>query len=926
MRHLSSIPGGRCRYWILLLLLAALPLAGDQPDDMTDTFYFPFILDGREVGEVEIGLDDFYEPKYLNTEELLDFLTDKVRADAVEFLEEEPWLSFSQLRGAGIPVEYLERELVLSLDIPAEIALPVTFSMKRDPPRRYGTEIDAADFSFYTNIYTNLSYRNMFTDNIFRVDSIVFEPNLNYQEWVMESRFSLTHSEDDPPFRLSETRHARLVKYPEDSHTRIVIGDLISRDIPFYGGGSWGFLVEHNRALGPSPRWNTNYEFTHLLDERSNVELRLNEREIFSRRLRPGDYTFRDFSLISGVNELTLIKEGEDDQQERITKEIPFDTALIPKGTSEFGFGAGFPSFTEAVTDPKDAYRLFGYVRGGLSHQLTSSYYFDLGYRDQLHGMRFNLATLYGNFSWDSNFTFDLNDGAIDDYYSSLSFRNYDREANRTFGFRALVDSHTQRDEDDQVVNLSEMSLTFNYSQALFPPLNFHTSFGFAYDWQGQEPQTIATAGLRHRYSIDRDTRLYTTVSADLINLTMQASVFLSTSFADNRITASGRQSFDIDYERDDNIRPSTSLSASYRPERTSPFGPVTLNISDFDYEKALPQNVQVSGSYSNPYLSSSFQQSFRLGEADPGSRLSLRLNTAVAYADGVFTVTRPITNSFILVKPGVALEGTDVGVNPRGDAYAAKTNIFNTAVLSNISAFRTTQVILDPIEPPDDLYFSENQYHFTSGYKQGAVISPGAEFRLMLTGRLFLEKDEPLVYGFGEIRPEDYEDEDDFEFFFTDDTGRLYAYDLTAGEYIMYIYLRDRIEALTIIIPEDIRGTATLGDIYLDEEPPPEEIERTHTLLTGRLLNPDGSPADAVSGELIKEDEIHSFTSRNDGRFHIDEVDPGTHRLYIEPTGEFIEIFIPDDIPEISTLGDIFIFSDALEFDDESEFIESAP
>ena len=894
-----------------MLLSQALLFSGDY--DVLDTFYFPFYLDGSLTGEVEVGLDSIYEPNYINAEELYILLERRFRQEYIEFLQEAEWVSFSDMQEQDIPVVYNEMTLELSMEIPPEAALPRDFSVLRPRPQQYGLLVEPLDFSSYTNISSSFSYSHQ---EPVRIESITLEPHMQVRDLALESRFSFNSSQDSQ-LAFSDNWFVRGVTYSDDTNARLTIEDQ-----PSGGERTRTITYERRSSLGISPRSNTRYVQDLMLQSPARVTLRMNERDIFSQQLRQGEHSFRDFSLSPGVNELQVIRERDGEEPAVDTILIPYDPALIPRGSSEYSFGLSFKSFDTLVTDPLEDLRVMGYVKSGLSHTMSSTYNFDITQDRQVHGITLDIAALSGSYRVSNEVT--IQPQKID-YRGAFNYRLYDRITNRSFGFTTLLNtgsSFITVDDDVEPVSESELSIGLTYAQALFPNLAFSTSFKVAYDWKIDDPEERFTpevsTTLRHRLNFGNRSSLYTDVAVtDWLDFTMRVSAFLSFSLADNRATASARHTMDTGFNEEDEftINHTTNLQASYRPERSSRFGPVQLNVSGFDYDTdGLPTTASISGSYQGDIFTARTQHTVDFS-GTPQFRGNLRVNTAIAYADRVLALTRPISNSFVIVKAGPALEDTPVGINPRGSVYAAQTNRLGTAVLSSVSAFGSTSIMLEPIDPPDDLYFSENQFRFQPRYRQAAVIRPGAEFRLMLTGRLFLSEGVPLEFAAGDIIPIDSDDEEDMEFFFTDDTGQLFAFDLTAGEYYMNIYLRSGVETLQLSIPEGIRGTATIRDVYLSgEEVGSLEVEDSALIyLTGRILYPDGTPAALAEAELSGQVQSYSVVTGEGGHFTIPNLSSGTYEFTCSlcPRGEVWEIVLPADLRGEATVGDLILDGD---------------
>ena len=88
-------------------------------------------------------------------------------------------------------------------------------------------------------------------------------------------------------------------------------------------------------------------------------------------------------------------------------------------------------------------------------------------------------------------------------------------------------------------------------------------------------------------------------------------------------------------------------------------------------------------------FTTSVFQSSIldRTGTSGDQHSTTLRLGSALAFADGHIGVSRPITDSFAIISPHRALKGHPVDVNPYSGRADAQTGLLGPAVLPDLAS-----------------------------------------------------------------------------------------------------------------------------------------------------------------------------------------------------------------------------------------------
>ena len=203
-------------------------------------------------------------------------------------------------------------------------------------------------------------------------------------------------------------------------------------------------------------------------------------------------------------------------------------------------------------------------------------------------------------------------------------------------------------------------------------------------------------------------------------------------------------------------------------------------------------------------------------GRRAESQRTSLRLGTAIAFADGKFALSRPIYESFAMVDAHDSLKDAPVVVDPREEHYSAKSGIFGPAVEPSLGAYIRRTLTYDVPAAPVGYDLGAASAKMIPPYRGGYLITAGSDYSVTAMGTLTGPDGALISLLAGKATEMDSANPRTLTIF-TNRTGRFGIAGMRPGRW--------RIEMPTepptvveIEIPENATGVVRLGEIKLGD------------------------------------------------------------------------------------------------------------
>ncbi|MBX3561925.1 MAG: fimbria/pilus outer membrane usher protein [Sphingomonas sp.] len=771
------------------------------------------IRDGAFIlGEIDfiLGADDSLR---VNAQRLLTVLLPALDAargeELVARLSTPGYVTAEELAALGYAVRYVPATISLEINIPAEARTRRQLRLTRFGDEFIGEADPPAGFAGYINFRTFTDYQWNGPNSGFSGPTALIDSAFRYRNFVLENEATLRLS----GFGRTFVREGTRVVYDDRNWlARWTAGDLrpISRGFSGTSQMLGASLVRIYSVLEPQrnvqPRGDRNFTLTRP----STIEAVINGQSIRRIRLDPGTYDLRDFPFVQGANNVQIIVEDDAGGREVIEFSAFFDRTLLSPGLTEFGVFAGFRSrqsngqraydFDEPVAS--------GFFRRGITDRLTAGGNFNAGRRGAVIGGEIVAATPLGTLGADLAFS------KVDDIGTGFAFNTSllyafsgSRSLGRSVGFTVEHRSRNFANPNELVAdNRFAWDLSVSYSQAL------------------DQRQFVAVTG---QYSIargifqdEKSVRVnYGFRVNQRLNLTAEATyedraffgreygvrVGLIVRFGPR---SSGTAEYDSRFGR---------ARVGYQTSRGDGVGAWAASgeVSVGEDDVGLDGNATYYANRAELGLNhaSIFDISGRRLDAQ---RTSVRLGTALVFADGNFALSRPIYDSFVMVRPHPTLGDATVYINPQEDSYTARSGTLGPAVEPNLSAYIERVVNFDVPNAPIGYDLGRGNVRVFPPYRSGYLVTAGSDYSVTVVGTLLDTNGQPVSLLAGRAI-ELAEPDRPAITVFTNRTGRFGIAGLRPGRW--RIEMPTQPATFVIIdVPDGERGVFRAGDVQLGE------------------------------------------------------------------------------------------------------------
>jgi outer membrane usher protein len=543
-----------------------------------------------------------------------------------------------------------------------------------------------------------------------------------------------------------------------------------------------------------------------FLKQDSVVEVLVNGHTVQTLQMSAGPHQVKDFPLISGANDVVLRITDTAGRVEYINATFMYDPTLLKAGESEFNYAAGVPS----MPDPREPIYRYGdgpavsaFHRWGVTDHLTLGFDAQGEERTQLAGAEAVIGLPVGTFNFDAGFSHNQTLGLGS--AQRLEYHYYaPTEGPFAAGVLSLAAQHLDAYYTPPTpfttvsTNGSLWNVQARYSQRLSD--NFSAGIGYSVRW-GDRLSRIGDANLLFGYNHGR---LAADLSLDHYDGSFNKStwaVFLSI-----RITLGRNQSLFGSYDSGSH----TSRGEwQYLPANDFEAVGGTLGVQTTPHEADLYGNILYTGRRAELGFSQNILSS--------GEKVAnLRWGAALVYADGLFAVSRPVLDSFAIVRSSDALrqEG-GVGVDAQAGRFRGQEDFFGPAVLPQLYSYYPKRVVVEPRAGDADFDPKEGDFTLQPTYRSGTAVRVGHEAIINALVRLKWPDGLPaalqvlIVTAPGGATSETVTDRD----------GNAYLSDLKPGKYTAMI--ADSLETrFGFTIPTTKERQVSLGEIKLPAKP----------------------------------------------------------------------------------------------------------
>jgi outer membrane usher protein len=660
---------------------------------------------------------------------------------------------------------------------------------------------------------------------------------VNLKGWVLEGKGIVREKPELNAFEFSRQEIRMVHDWPRQS-LRLTAGDLT---FPTSGFQSFmklgGIGLSRDFSLQPHLIAYPVKDFEFYLANPAEVKIYINGALKGTFRLDPGPHDLTGFPVTAGESEVEVHITDYTGQTQVLNFSFIHEASLLAEGRSSFSFNVGLPS--------RDTYT-YARLENETEAQEILNYEYDMGhpamFLDYKRGVT-DQFTLEG-------YSQALDTAGMVGINSLLALRIGKIAADAAGSFRQGDLDWAGKLEYTYIPKLSAKSSPTSwrfmgqylgkdfYRQGQDPSLLGSLTFAGSF----QKSASIATANLGLSYSLRPD-------SADFYNAFLSvrknwkqgisADMSLKNTFDRQKLTnTSVSVSLNYFFYRDQH-----SIGASQRVENHRNVHGEPLPAPDWDYTTDLawdynssapfPQNPSAKaiasfGPAANDY-NAEIEWKGNQGIAGIQARrnepktysiinnyVDLNLQSTLVFADWNVALSRPVANSFLLVKGIENEEACDILVNPGEIGYDAKSTEWLPGVAPLISSYYLKKIHLEVVDPPFGSEEERTDFTIYPGYKSGYALYMGTKASVIALGTLLLGPGEPAVYQTFTATAMDGKPQDPVSGF-TNAAGKFQLSRLQPGRYKIEMEVAGKPYSLVMKLPKDASGILSVGPLTLE-------------------------------------------------------------------------------------------------------------
>ena len=763
----------------------------------------PLLRSGNVYGDVLV--DVFVDGRILyNRASLVEKLAPLLSPDGLAQFEQDlatnAKLTPQDVAAAGIELSYNPSQLEISVDR-IEGSLAIIGSLGFDPVADdFPITLEPSRTSAYLNIFSELGIDNRDSS----LDpSFLFDGAVRARGIVLE--FEGGYDQDIADGSGFYRRSTRAIYDQPEQFRRWSAGDVQASGLGLSGGiFLGGIAVEKGRRVFNDAGPITDLGSQQILLERdATVEVLIDGQQVELLQLTAGPYDLGQLQAQYGGRNAQLFVTDVAGRRQIASFDTFADPNALAPGETEYGAAIGFIPGNFGVNPTySDDPALSGYYRRGLSNRLTLGGSIQASQDVQVIGseliaspraipgrFQLGLAASFGQstgFAGEFGYSLQLNQ-------SSLAGQLSVNGEYRSSGF-ATVNDRILFDRGDTFF------LNANFSQRI----DDRSSIVVGANWfeRGGSPANK-------------------TIFADFVRSTRNYRFSIGAEYGDDffRRNFGVRATFSIPLGR--TIRADATYNSRRDDARASISKSYEDRVGSWGYDLILRhsqgvQGVEASASHvSNRFFARGFVSSSGRGLGNISETRSARLQvgSALAFADGVFGIGRPITDSFVLARPNSDLEGpkATLGRTLAAGSPDAVSGPLGAALSGRLSSYNRQSIIYDLADAPPGTDIGTGVETVLPPYRSGYSIIVGSGASVTAIGFLnFPDGRAGLISG-------TVSSSDDPEFseqqFFTNSQGRFAIIGLRPG-YTYQIGLMGAETSFTIDVPQDSGAILQLNEV----------------------------------------------------------------------------------------------------------------
>lgn len=692
------------------------------------------------IGEVNVALTG-EKVTAISLEDLKRLLIDKIREESLSKYQ----MGEGNVDPETLPfkIKYHAAELRISILIPPEDLRPSDANAYDDLIPYYSRQaIEPAPFSFGLNYKLEQSFNkktnqdNAFsaqTDAFMNIQKVAFENQMAYvsnreRQWGRQA----TRAIYDRPNRMQRFE-AGDVNYP-----------IIGYQQAFNLGG---ISFYRDFSLNPYRMVTPTSSFEYQVDNRSLVRTYVNNILLKTEYMNAGRYSVRDIPLNNGINKIII----EITDEFGVTKAFTFNDSgsldLLAKGVSRYALASGYPSSEvdgNRKYEEEDGAFVSGFYQHGVERHWTLSGYAQGNKKYSMLGTNHVFSSSFGNWSVDlAGSKNNFNTGYVTQVTYQLNLFGAYWYDSHTFTAKIENRSKFFNEAGSNFENRYDTTGTLSYSVPLFE--RFNVAIGGSY----QNPTLADSARIAYNGSLTTSLlesssfTVYAGRSRDEFKTwSDQVYFFFNMTFGGSSTFASAF------YEKESQTKRLTVIRDTGKK-----YSDIKIAATADDNRNA--KNASLDLQYNSVLADLGVREEvIKTNNQATGHRTSLRFLSSFAYVhngeDAAFSISRPISNSFVIFKPNKDWEGQKFGVQTSNGVNDASTGFFGESLISELTPYQYRRLQLDPSNLEPGYILGQESFVVYPRKNSGHLFVIGKSGLLVLQGKIADSAKKPLSLKVG--------------------------------------------------------------------------------------------------------------------------------------------------------------------------------
>lgn len=702
------------------------------------------------------------------------------------------WVPISYFDSAGFTLKYDDKKLEIRAHVPPELRKIRYTSISRFEMEEVTVpNLEPSFFSSYLNANTSQDYLSApekynpgrrplqaQLENGINMGGFVLESSARYVE-------NKNHIKDLPSWNRGDIR---LIHDSPSWRLRQTVGDLNYSVTGFQAFRPLaGLTLATQFSLEPSKLTVPTGNQDLFLKRPSKISVFINDKLVKTMDLPAGKHSLRDFPFASGPNDLKIDIVDDVGRTETIQLSYFSSTELLAPGLNHFSYSLGVPSaegYTKRIYDSsKPAGAAFHRV--GVLDNLTLGANFQGNKLIQMGGLETIFSTSLGAIKLEPATSFQKNTTPNYAFRSKYIWQEQKGKSRtrRSFGltwearstdFTPLTDTPTPTAllhditclYSQSISDKSNVSATLGYQiyrkTAAIPENGYKAAINFSRSWAEGLSTNINFQHAKNGSGQNEGT----------------LALFLSWNLSKEHqvVTAS--------YDMKDD---STRVDWNYTPSNKVGGINAKAGVKKQRDERGFSGQLQRTGN--RTIVSVSDDTTWDKDAKTPSNMLNAQLGTALVFAGGQFALTRPVSDSFVIVAPKKNLSGEILEINPEKDeTYVATTDWVGNAGVPDLSSYNYSNIVIGTGKLTRGVNVEQDHFTLFPRFKSGYAIVLGTDASLSFSANLLGLDGKPIA-----MQPAKIRSLNDSSFapitIFTGRTGKTRADGLKPGKYVLEFF-----------------------------------------------------------------------------------------------------------------------------------------